>query len=662
MTLLTPFIGIVAALIVVPLLLVLYILKLRRTRRDISSTLLWKSKTEDVRANALMQRLRLSPLFLLQCLLLLLLAAALMQPVLQGWTRPSSRMVLLIDQSASMQTLDAPDKGTRLDQAKRLAIAQVEIWQSGGFFASSPPEIMVIAFGQDASVRIPFTTNYGRIREAIESIESTDQITLLAPAITLARAFTSEQASVSPSENTQANTTSLVIQLISDGNCSDLGQLSLRKNETLSWIRCGNSVTQNQGMSAAGAERRNDDPTLADAFVALRNFGETAVQREVQVRGNGTLIASSAEPFTLPGSSGKGATQMPGEQKISFAPFKISTSGVLSASLLPEDAFATDNRAVIAIQEQQSLRLLLAGNDSALESLLNSVPGVLLEQISCQDFAKRVVADTNWTDSFDVVVSVDCDVPTLTGGRWLIFGKPPAIASLNEYGQQPRQAIRTWKSDHKAMAQSQFSDLIVDQAAAIAPNSDWTALLEGSKGPLIVSGRVGNASVVYVAFLPMDSNWPFQRSFVNFTWQCIEFLGALGSAVTSESLEPGATIRMRVARGCTQVEVITPNGDRVAQNPIDGEIVFGPLRTAGVYRVEYLNPNGKQQTRAVAVNLTDAAECNVAAAEQVNIPGAQLQPQSIGFATLAIWPLIVLLVLLLLLLEWFLYYQSTGQP
>ena len=65
MTLLTPLTGLIAALIVVPLLVVLYMLKLRRTRRDISSTLLWKSHTEDVRANSLMQRLRLSPLFLL---------------------------------------------------------------------------------------------------------------------------------------------------------------------------------------------------------------------------------------------------------------------------------------------------------------------------------------------------------------------------------------------------------------------------------------------------------------------------------------------------------------------------------------------------------------------------------------------------------------------
>ncbi|MSR33836.1 MAG: VWA domain-containing protein [Phycisphaerales bacterium] len=660
MTLLTPMMGLIAAMIVVPLLLALYMLKLRRMRRYISSTLLWKSHTEDVRANALMQRLRLTPLFLLQCLLLLLLVAGLMQPVLNSWTRPSGRIVLLIDQSASMQTLDAPNGATRLDEAKRLAIAQVESWQGGGLFAASPPEVMVIAFAQDVSVCIPFTTNPTRIREAIEAIEATDQTTQIGPAIALARAFATEQASEIAAEIKSATVPPLDMQLISDGNCPDLGQLALRKNETLSWVRCGNPDTPNQGISAAGAERRSDDPTLINAFVALRNESEIAVKREFQVRSNGTLIASSPEPITLPAAIGKGATRAPGAQKLSFTPLTLANSGVLSVTMLPNDAFATDDRAVIAIQDQQTLRVLMAGNDSAVEALINSLPSISLQQVSCQDFRKRVSIDANWTESFDVVVTIDCELPVLTAGRWLIFGKPPAIASLNPYGDQPRQAVRTWKSDHKVMAQSQFTDLVVDRAAAIAPTSDWTPLLEGSKGPLIVSGRTYNALVMYVAFLPMDSNWPFQRSFVNFTGQSIEFLGALGSAVTSESLEPGATLRMRVARGSTQVVVTNPRGDSVAQNPIDGEVVFGPLRNVGVYKVDYLDPAGKRKSRAVGVNLTDAAECNVAAAQQLNIPGGELQPKSIGFSTLAIWPMIVMLVLCLLILEWFIYLRSGG--
>ena len=664
MTLLTPFFGVITALIVVPLLLLLYMLKLRRERRDISSTLLWTSRTQDLRANSLLQRLRLSPLFLLQFLLLLMLAAALMGPILKEWSRPSGRVVFFIDQSASMQTRDAPDARTRLEEAKRLAIAQVELWQGGGLFAASPPEVMVIAFAQEPSVRIPYSTNLARIREAINAIEATDQLTLLAPAMSLARAFSEAQSSpqeaeASPQMN-QANNFAPTMQLLSDGNISDIAELVLRNGEVISWTRCGDPNTINQGISAAGAERRNDDPSLVGAFMTLRNDAQTVAKREVQVRNNGTLIASASEPITIPPATGKGDTRVSGAQKLSFAPFTLENSGVLSMNLLPEDAFATDDHAVIAIQEQQTLRILLAGNDPALESLLNSLSFATVQQISSSDFIKRISSDATWTESFDVVVCVDCELQSLTAGRWLIFGKPPAISNLNAYGQQTRQAIRAWKSDHKTMAQSQFSDLVVDRSAAIAPTSDWLALLEGSKGPLIVSGRDNNATVIYVAFLPLDSNWPFQRSFVNFTAQAVEFLGALGSAVTSESLEPGAMLRTRIARGSSNVSIQTPSGDRIAQTPTDGEIVFGPIRNVGVYKVESVDPLGKKKTRMVAVNLTNLAECNVAAANQLNIPAGDLQSTVIGLTALSIWPLLVSAALCLLIVEWFLYHRYGG--
>ena len=77
-------------------------------------------------------------------------------------------------------------------------------------------------------------------------------------------------------------------------------------------------------------------------------------------------------------------------------------------------------------------------------------------------------------------------------------------------------------------------------------------------------------------------------------------------------------------------------------------------------KVDYLNPAGKPASRSVAVNLIDPAECNVAAAQQLNIPGGELQPKSIGLSTFAIWPLLVLLVLGLLIVEWFIYHHSGG--
>ena len=84
MSWLTPLTGVLVAAFVVPPLLLLYFLKLRRVRREIPSTMLWRRSVEDVRANAPFQRIRYSVLLLLQLLILALLALALAQPQFEG--------------------------------------------------------------------------------------------------------------------------------------------------------------------------------------------------------------------------------------------------------------------------------------------------------------------------------------------------------------------------------------------------------------------------------------------------------------------------------------------------------------------------------------------------------------------------------------------------
>ncbi|MEC8734516.1 MAG: VWA domain-containing protein, partial [Planctomycetota bacterium] len=167
MSWLTPLTGLLVAAAAVPPLLLLYFLKLRRGRRSIPSTMLWKRSVEDVRANVPFQRIRYSVLLLLQMLILLLLVLALAQPQFEGGGSASGRTVIAIDRSASMNALDDPSGRSRLELAREAAVDRVESLHGGGLFSGGSEQIMVVAFSEGAEVIAPFTDSRQRVIDAI---------------------------------------------------------------------------------------------------------------------------------------------------------------------------------------------------------------------------------------------------------------------------------------------------------------------------------------------------------------------------------------------------------------------------------------------------------------------------------------------------------------
>src|SRR5271170_8468667 len=110
-----------AASVVIPSLLILYFLKLRRREMPVPSTLLWRKAVQDLQVNSPFQRLRKNLLLFLQMLLLAALLLALARPTWNYTPGAGPRTIILIDRSASMSADDMPGGRTRLEEAKRQA-------------------------------------------------------------------------------------------------------------------------------------------------------------------------------------------------------------------------------------------------------------------------------------------------------------------------------------------------------------------------------------------------------------------------------------------------------------------------------------------------------------------------------------------------------------
>src|SRR5829696_3923948 len=156
----------------------MYLLKLRRHETIVPSTLLWQRLAADVEANAPWQRLRRSLLFLLQLLLVAILAFLGARPFVERPAGLARDLVLIIDTSASMSATDIPPD--RLSAAKQAAIEALKDLPSGG-------KVSVIEAGRTARIVATGTTDLGRVRQAIESIKPTVSRGDLGDALALAQ-------------------------------------------------------------------------------------------------------------------------------------------------------------------------------------------------------------------------------------------------------------------------------------------------------------------------------------------------------------------------------------------------------------------------------------------------------------------------------------------
>src|SRR3954465_9372568 len=167
-------------LLFVPAVVAMYLLRLRRTPTVVPSTLLWQRLAADVGANAPGQKLRRSLLFLLQLLLVVILALLAARPFVERPAGLARDPGLGVDTPASMQATDVTP--SRLDAAKAQAVDALKDLPAGG-------KVSVIAAGRTARGVPTGPSDPGNVRQAIADIAPTSDVGDLGDALRLASAL-----------------------------------------------------------------------------------------------------------------------------------------------------------------------------------------------------------------------------------------------------------------------------------------------------------------------------------------------------------------------------------------------------------------------------------------------------------------------------------------
>jgi hypothetical protein len=303
--------------------------------------------------------------------------------------------------------------------------------------------------------------------------------------------------------------------------------------------------------------------------------------------------------------------------------------------------------------------VLLVGASSIVRGVVEALPVKSVDAVSAEEFTTRVAAQPSWIDAFDVIVLDGASPPVLPPSRYLVLGGTVPFEGLNPYGEKSDVSMRSAQAAHPLMRFVNLDELGVARAVAYSPASDVETVVEGSDGPLVMTLARGGGQAVVVAFNPLDSNWPFQRGFVNFMANAVEFLAASGREAALPTIMPGDTQPIRLPSGVRSIELVSPSGRTQGLAVTDpAQAVVGPLRQAGVWTARWTE-GGEQRARPIAVALQDPREGRIGALESLALGLETVRGVKGGESgRSALWPWLLLAALAVLTLEWLVYLRK----
>jgi hypothetical protein len=655
-----------AGLLFLPLIVVFYLLKLRRDERQVSSTYLWRQLVQDVEANAPWQRLRRSLLLFLQLLLVIALAFLAARPFFEHAAGLARDLVLVLDASASMSATD--ELPNRLEAAKAAALHAMDGLPSDG-------RVSVVVAAGTARVVANETTDRGRLARAIGDVKSTPYSGGLEDALKLASKLADRHAGTE-------------ILLVTDAALATPPDVTL--TAPLHVITVGRDRA-NQAIVAL-AVRSDPSSITRSVFVSVANYDTTTVDRQLEISIDGTLIDSRAVYIDPLSRADVVIDDLPAGARVVEA--HLAGGDDEMAAQPAADRLALDDTAWAVVPQTRLRTILLVGPGNAyLQSALALLPDVELYGATAADYAK-----TTGKDLFDLII-FDGYLPAELPRNPILAIAPPSTSGLGTVqGTLTAPAIGQLDPSEPLLRYVDLSTTHVAKAQRLALPSWARTVIPGPRNaPLLYIGDRGGSPTAVLAFDLHQSDLPLQVAFPILVANVAgELFGQTADPIGARA--PGSPVEIPLPPDAAGLRVTGPDATAVdvpASVSGAGSVTFAETAALGVYRVETIaapsatsspgaSPSGSpaatatpiatpaglgasaspgatpgsSDARFFAVDLFDEGESNItpgngSALEALGAPGSGTAEPATSRDEL--WFPLALLALAVLLLEWLVY-------
>lgn len=611
-------------LLVIPVV-VFYVLKIRLKRVPVSTVIFWRQIFDEKKPRSLWQKVRHLVSLLAQLLLVALLVAALTEPFLASEAKNARRVILIVDNSASMNATDA--EPSRLAKAKDEARRLI-----GGLRARD--EMAIVAAGTQPRVVCGLTGHQKTLRTVLDEIGPSDGPTKLTEALALARRLAAES---------QADGRECRVVVVTDGCAEDAAKLSA--DEAVRFVSVGGK-TANVGITRFQVRRSTIDPVGYEVLAEVTNFSDDPAG---DFRFALTLNGQVLDVITM--------KLAPNEKWVKLIDSTTADGGLLTAELVVKgekgdapypDALAADNKAVAILPKRDPIptHMHSPGGNLFLQKVLEAHPLTRLttSKVLPKEFAPNAIKVFHR------------EVPAkLPPGNVLVVD-PTTDCDLWKTGEKLQNPIVTQQEkDSPLMAHVRLDNLLMPEARKLTftPVAGKPQVLAGAVtgDPLYAVIDRPDGKVVVLTVNLDQGDLPFRTVFPILAMNVLGHFTSQGEI--RESLPTGATADVTLpAAGAFVLKA--PDGATRKLPDGGGKVTVGPFDRCGVWSV--VPEAGGAPIDEFAVNLMSKAESDLRPPEGLTTVATAADTGLVsGFFGRPVWWYLIGLTFVLFVVEWYLY-------
>jgi hypothetical protein len=306
--------------------------------------------------------------------------------------------ILVMDRSASMQTLEAGKSRWELARDRALEIVR-------GLGADD--SVTIVAAGSRAEILASAEGNRQRLEAILRALSPADTPDAMAPAIQLALGLLGGQGETKGDAATE-------LHIYTDRSSESLGLGKRPPSANVHVERMG-SAKANAGITSISIHRNLFSvPPRVSAYVTVENLSGDSFDGRLKAMAEGKEIASL--PIAL--KPGAAYTTQVGENL---------PTGIVEIALEPMDALAVDNRAYLLLPDKKTVRIALFTRDAKcaeqFQGLAAAVPHLALEVLNPAAYAA-----TDMTP-YGVAIFHGCE-PEKEPGTNLLMICPPVESGI----------------------------------------------------------------------------------------------------------------------------------------------------------------------------------------------------------------------------------------